>query len=306
MTDVAVVLVTFNRLSLLQETLEALAQQTRRVDEVYVVNNASTDGTTEFLDHYTGPLNLHHLSMIDNSGGAGGFSIGVEAAYRDGVDCLWLMDDDVVPKADCLAQLLAQNDPVMVCLREDRDGKLVERASLTYDLERWWVGNPRRDSIEDLYPDSDSVPAGLSLAIATFEGLFIHRDVVKAIGWPDPKYFIFLDDVDYSLRIRQAGFSIRLANKAILRRQLDMVDVTELSWKSRYIYRNFFYVHFAYGNNWAVRAKPFLLVLAATLVKPFTMSGHKELPIIWRALSEAYKMHSRPKPRHIQASYCND
>ncbi|MFG1495197.1 glycosyltransferase [Saccharospirillum sp. HFRX-1] len=306
MTEVAVVLVTFNRLSLLQDTLDALAMQTRHVDDVYVVNNASTDGTTEFLNNYRGPLRLHHLSMIDNLGGAGGFSIGVEAAYRDGADQLWLMDDDVVPKADCLAQLLAQNDPVMACLREDRNGQLVERAGLIYDLERWWTANPRRDSIEDLYPNSDSVPENLSLAFATFEGLFIHRDVVKAIGWPDPRYFIFLDDVDYSLRIRRAGYQIKLANKAILRRQLDMVDVTELNWKSGYIYRNFFYIHFIYGNNWAVRNKPLLLVLAATFVKPFTLNGYRELPIIWRALFDACKMSSRPKQSRIEASLCND
>lgn len=306
MPEVAVVLVTFNRLSLLQDTLDALALQSRRVDDVYVVNNASTDGTTEFLDSYSGPLRLHHLSMIDNLGGAGGFSIGVETAYRDGVDYLWLMDDDVVPKADCLAQLLAQNDPVMACLREDRHGQLVERAGLTYDLKRWWIANPRRDSIEDLYLNSGSVPENLSLAFATFEGLFIHRDVVKAVGWPDPRYFIFLDDVDYCLRIRGAGYQIKLANKAILRRQLDMVDVTELNWKSGYIYRNFFYIHFTYGNSWAVRHKPFLLVMAATLVKPFTLNGYQELPIIWRALFDACKMNFRPKQQRVAASLCND
>ncbi|WP_157954213.1 glycosyltransferase family 2 protein [Saccharospirillum mangrovi] len=290
MTEVAVVLVTFNRLSLLQNCLAALASQSRPVDQVYVINNASTDGTTEYLNGYDGSLALHHVPMIDNLGGAGGFSVGVEMAYLDGADYIWLMDDDVAPHEHCLQQLLQQNDPVMACLRENSDGQLVERASQQYDLTRWWIGNPRRASIEDCYAKVADVPDRLSLAIATFEGLFVQRKVVKTVGLPDPNYFIFLDDVDYCLRIRQAGFDIRLANKAILKRQLPMVNITTLSWKSAYVYRNFFYVHFVYGENWGVRCKPYLLVLAATLVKPFSRQGWKELPIIWRALFAAQRM----------------
>lgn len=305
MTDVAVVLVTFNRLTLLRETLDALADQSHPVSDIYVVNNASTDGTNEFLDAYNGPLTLHHLPMIDNLGGAGGFSVGVDSAYRDGAQWLWLMDDDVLPQPQCLEQLLAQGDPVMACLREDRDGRLVERASLQYDLQHPWVGNPRRHSIEDLYADSAAVPDRVPLAIATFEGLFVQRQVVTDVGLPDPRYFIFLDDVDYCLRIRQAGYQIRLAAKAILRRQLPMVDVTELNWKTPYVYRNFFYLHFVFGEHWSVRLKPAVLLLAAILVKPFLPYGFKQLSIIWRAYFDARKMLNREPRWHRLPDVCH-
>ena len=49
---IAAVVVTYNRLSLLKECLEAISLQTCKVNSIIVVNNASTDGTTEYLQPY--------------------------------------------------------------------------------------------------------------------------------------------------------------------------------------------------------------------------------------------------------------
>ena len=46
---IAAVVVTYNRLALLKECLDAISRQTYQVYKMVVVNNASTDGTTEFL-----------------------------------------------------------------------------------------------------------------------------------------------------------------------------------------------------------------------------------------------------------------
>ena len=47
--NIAVVVVTYNRLSLLKECVEALAQQTVKVSEVIIMDNNSNDGTKEYL-----------------------------------------------------------------------------------------------------------------------------------------------------------------------------------------------------------------------------------------------------------------
>ena len=46
---VCVILVTFNRKKLLLECLEAIKKQTRPVDAIYIIDNASQDGTPELL-----------------------------------------------------------------------------------------------------------------------------------------------------------------------------------------------------------------------------------------------------------------
>ena len=52
---VVAVVVTYNRRELLQTTLAGIAAGTRVPDAVVVVDNASTDGTAEYLRDYQGP-----------------------------------------------------------------------------------------------------------------------------------------------------------------------------------------------------------------------------------------------------------
>ena len=46
---IAAVVVTYNRKDLLKECLDALLNQTRPLDSIILIDNASTDGTPEFL-----------------------------------------------------------------------------------------------------------------------------------------------------------------------------------------------------------------------------------------------------------------
>ena len=126
--SVAVVIVTFNRADLLDRMLDGLAAQTRRPDAVIVIDNASTDHTRATLDARIerGDLALHVTTTERNLGGAGGFHIGVRAAYDGGWDRIWLMDDDVVPDPDCLAVLMATDEACVLAVRDDLDGALVE------------------------------------------------------------------------------------------------------------------------------------------------------------------------------------
>jgi len=106
---VAAVVVTYNRKHLLKECLDALLAQTRPIDAIIVMDNASTDGTPEFLEaqgYLTNPI-IDYVRLSENTGGAGGFHYGVKRGYEQGFDWLWLMDDDVKPVNSTLAELVA-------------------------------------------------------------------------------------------------------------------------------------------------------------------------------------------------------
>ena len=66
------VVVTYNRLSLLKECLSALENQTYPIQRIVIVDNCSTDGTSEFLDSLTDTRYLI-IHSKENIGGAGGF-----------------------------------------------------------------------------------------------------------------------------------------------------------------------------------------------------------------------------------------
>lgn len=104
---IAAVVVTFNRKELLKNNIAALLQQTRLPDKIFIIDNHSTDGT-EMLLHDLGYLQnpiIKYIRLPENTGGAGGFHEGIKAAYEEGCDWIWGMDDDAIPDNYALYEL---------------------------------------------------------------------------------------------------------------------------------------------------------------------------------------------------------
>ena len=286
---VAVVVVTYNRADLLTGLLDGLAAQTRRPDAVIVVDNASTDHTREVLEART-DLPLHVTSSEENLGGAGGFHLGVRAAYDAGWDRVWLVDDDVVPAAGCLEALMAVDEDCLIAVREDLSGALVEKAAVEFDLRNPLAINPKRSTVDGTYADRASMPDLVEVRNVAFEGFMARRGVVEEIGFPDPSFFIFYDDAEYAVRARRAGRRIWAVRDAVLVRQLDFNQQHDLSgWKGFYMYRNLFVVHLRHGENVLVRLKPWLITLVVVLLSP-VRGGRAEARNVIRAMASARGM----------------
>ncbi len=286
---VAVVVVTYNRADLLGRLLDGLAAQTRRPDAVVVVDNASTDHTREVLERRT-DLPLHVTWSGTNLGGAGGFHLGVRAAYDAGWDRVWLVDDDVVPAPTCLEHLMAVDEDCVTSVREDLSGALVEKAAVDFDLRNPLAIKPKRSAVDTVYPDRASMPELVEVHNVAFEGFMARRRVVEEIGFPDPSFFIFYDDAEYAVRARRAGHRIWAVRDAVLVRQLDFNQQHDLAgWKGFYMYRNLFVVHLRHGENPLVRLKPWLITLAVVALSPLR-GGRAEARNVTRAMASARGM----------------
>ncbi|MDE0774820.1 MAG: glycosyltransferase family 2 protein [Nocardioides sp.] len=202
---VAAVVVTYNRLSLLQRLVERL----REVDpatgltEILVVDNASTDGTGAWLATQT---DLVSQTLATNSGGAGGFDVGLAWAMERGADLAWMMDDDGVPAPDCLTRLLEHEGldfwgPAV--LAEDDPGRLCFPIRLP--------GGTRvvhaMSEVEAAAGDVAS-PGLIPGVVIPFNGVLVTRDLVERIGTPRAEFFIWGDDVEYLWRAERAGARI--------------------------------------------------------------------------------------------------
>ncbi|GGO84661.1 rhamnosyltransferase [Nocardioides phosphati] len=287
--SVAVVVVTFNRSAMLPGMLDGLAAQTRPADAIIVIDNASTDDTRAVLDART-DLPLQVTTTGANLGGAGGFHLGMLQAYDAGHDRILLMDDDVVPAPDFLEVMVAHEGPCQMAVREDLQGRLVEKAAVRFDLDNPLAIKPKTASVDSTYASRAEMPAEVLVENVAFEGFMVRRDVIAAIGLPDPSFFIFYDDVDFAIRARNAGYPIVCLRDAVLVRQLDFNQQHDLSsWKGFYMYRNLFVVHFRYGTNVLVRLKPWLIVLMVVLLSPLR-GGRGEAANVIKAIRSAREM----------------
>lgn len=112
--EVAVVVVTYNRKELLKEALNALVEQNYNNIKVIIADNASTDGTKEYIADVLKDKRFLYFNTGANLGGAGGFNFGMKKAVELGADYIWIMDDDCIVHKDSLESLLnfakEQND----------------------------------------------------------------------------------------------------------------------------------------------------------------------------------------------------
>ncbi|MEY4573741.1 MAG: hypothetical protein RLZ10_3047, partial [Bacteroidota bacterium] len=201
--SIAAVVVTYNRKVLLIECLKALLNQQQSLNRIFLIDNASTDGTPELLkeegllDH---PL-IDYVRLSQNTGGAGGFHEGIKLAHEGGYDWIWVMDDDAEPKVNALFNLLA-GMPL--------DGHLnysgICGKVMGLDGEPQYANRGVFDpGFGPRALSKNSVLDEQEISYASFVGLLINAKAVNLIGYPKSEFFIWFDDVEYCQRMIKYG-----------------------------------------------------------------------------------------------------
>lgn len=205
--------VTHNRLDMLKQCIEALRLQTRRPDKILVVNNASSDGTQEWLEKQPG---VDFITQ-ENSGSAGGQYTAFKTAYEGGADWVWTMDDDVIAEPDALEALLGALDIVpdasFLCS--------VVESGMEPGIIMNLPGISRKSPQKNYYPQWPKyLGKGLvEIEAATFVSLLVSRRTVQQIGYPIKELFIWGDDTDFTRRCASVGEGFLVGNSRVSHRR---------------------------------------------------------------------------------------
>jgi len=190
--------VSYNRAELLRQCLTAIAGQTRPVDGLIVVDNASTDGAAEVARQHEAAPQVTALKQ--NIGGAGGFACCLELALTEGADYVWLMDDDTIPTSTALAELVAviDNYPGKLALLGSRaiwtDGS---DHPMNTPRQRWRASANEVASAQKV--------GGMPIRTSSFVSMLVAADVVRQVGLPCADMFIWNDDFEFSARVLRRG-----------------------------------------------------------------------------------------------------
>ena len=293
MRDIVAVLVTYNRRELLECCIEHVLAQEKVQCDLIVIDNASTDGTGEFIKRAYGNLQeLIYINTGANLGGCGGFQVGVREAIKRGYSYIWMMDDDTLPNQSALESFIAADQE----LHGDW-GFLVSAAYWT-DGSICMMNRPKTTIFRHVKEETYHRHLE-KVVMGTFVSLFIRADVVKDVGLPIGEYFIWTDDYEYTGRISEKYSCYMVPESKVVhamkehRRANFAKDDAARLGRYRYLYRNDVHCYRRYGlQGWCYLILKDLYTVLNIL---FHSDGHKleKIKVVWQGVKEGLRFHPK-------------
>ena len=290
MEKVIAVVVTYNRRALLSECVTALRNQTRPLDAILIINNGSTDDTEQWL---TKQSDLFFINQ-NNLGSSGGFSTGINWAYKNNYSWIWCMDDDGYPKNDALENLLDADDGSL---------RLMNCAVIDKEDKKSFVWKTQQ------YKTIDEVNCKLIEGIGhPFNGTMLHRRIVERVGVPKPKYFLWGDETEYYYRIvRRNHIPVCTVANSIHYHPSTAFSIKKdwdygSGWKMYFYIRNRFYIHQAKFNNRALAMLhycSFIIAFAGIVMLYQKTDKLKKLSFIMWPVTDAFSKNFEATPPFI-------
>ncbi len=259
---ISIIIVTYNSREWIERCLESLHDSAA---EVIVVDNHSTDGTTEVAGRFPG---VRLLQAERNLGFAAASNLG--ARHSQG-DALLFLNPDTARRTPLrpLEEVLARSPGIAAVAPQlvDPQGRfqagfnvrrLPTPAALAFEVllvNRLWPRNPvnRRYRCLDFDPSREAEveqPAGACL--------LVRRSSFEACGGFDENFFpLWFEDVDLCLRLRRQGGAILYCPAVRFEHSGGHSLLTvSFSEKQVYWYRNLLYYvrkHFGWGAKLGIR-----------------------------------------------------
>jgi rhamnopyranosyl-N-acetylglucosaminyl-diphospho-decaprenol beta-1,3/1,4-galactofuranosyltransferase len=263
---VTVVIVTYNNALMLRDLLRDLQAQTRRADEIIVVDNASSDGTDQIVKPDF--PSVRYIRLDQNTGSAGGYHEGIKAAL-DNSDLIWTLDDDVRLCPDSLDELV----------------KGLE--NLDYKVP---VG-----SVRSVGKRQDGASAS-RLEFFPWRGTLLKSEVIRKVGLPLKELFIYGEDLEFAMRFNAHGLycywipssvctEVRVEGKEDFRLFGKTTRVYSLPFQLYYAFRNNFFLFLRYRNYYRALRTVLYGIKATAFIAFFDQDrGKKRILAIWKGL----------------------
>jgi len=214
--DVSIVIVSFNTRSLTRQCLENIQQYAKGIrHEVFVVDNASTDGSADMVETDFPWVQL--IRLAENRGFAGGNNPAMRKASGRYV---LLLNSDAFLNEGVLGDTMAYLDQhpkigVLGCKLTNPDGSMQPSARMLPGLLNKTLhitGLAARFPKSRFFGRVDytwwdhAAPRSVGWVVGAF--FLIRADTMADIGFLDDRYFLYFEEIDYCLTARRSGWDV--------------------------------------------------------------------------------------------------
>jgi GT2 family glycosyltransferase len=263
---ISVIIPTFNSWTTLKETIASIKKQTIKPLETIVVDNASTDGTSELVKKHFPEVKL--ITNQKNLGVTGGRNSGIKALSPK-AEMILFFDHDMIADKDMMENLLetfALEDKIGIVTPKIfffEPKNTIWAAGTSINM---WTGQVFFRGGKDIgqYDQSEEVQIAPAAFMLTKEAL----SVLKKF---DDRYFATYEDSDFCLRAKKAGFKTFYSSKAIAYHKISRdpkEEAARLLGRAYFVGRNRVLFMKDFGNNFLI----FLLFLPVFVLYYFKLA----------------------------------
>jgi len=234
---IGVVTVTFNSGSVICGFMDSILKQTHSQFTLYIVDNASSDGTLQLISEYNDPRVV--LIRNPNNVGVGeGNNIGIKAALRDACVTVLLINNDTEFAPDLLSGLDGglrryESDMVVPKIVYFDEPHKIWSAGGYFDPILGWTRHFGEGSEDDGEFDSSR-----RVHYSPTCCMLIKKEVFERIGLMDANYFVYLDDTDFCYRAHRADVRLFYVGSVRLLHKVASLTGLESDFAVRYGMRN--------------------------------------------------------------------
>ena len=207
--SVHILVVNWNGRQHLEAGLPSLLDTAYLGCQVVVLDNGSTDGSQAWLQTNYPQVSLVQLGR--NLGFAAANNVGMELALSAGASYVALLNNDTRVESNWLAALVdaAESDPsVAICQARQRTWDGQHEVHFRF-IPEWCEAEAQQRPVA---PAGAPVPTPFASGCA----MLIRCEALRRIGLFDPRYFMYVEDVDLTLRAWIAGYRVLDVSQAIV------------------------------------------------------------------------------------------
>lgn len=216
MKDLGIVICNFNKVDYLKVCLESLYKSNfeNLTYDVIVVDNASTDGSPDFIKENYPQIIL--LENETNTGGSGGFDRGIRFTIKEEYEYVVLLDNDTLLEVNTIINLYTyiKNNSIVgavgskICTMDNPD--IVQEMGSFIDVEdNFNIKLLFRASKDDI-----SLPEVVICDYVPACCMITSKEVLKKVGGFNVEHFIYWDDMDWCKRVKNLGYEIHAINSS--------------------------------------------------------------------------------------------
>jgi rhamnosyltransferase len=190
---------TFNDADIIDRTIEAVMRQTRPVDGILVVDNASTDDTLARPSLANATVLRHEVNL----GTSGTVHSGFRFALDQGYDWIWIFDADSIPEPDALEKLLGLYASFPQHFK-DETAFLASLARNQADDQPFHGALFTQDGLTVVRPRPEQQYYACHVCI--WSGTLYRLAAVRRVGLPNPNYVLDWGEFEFGNRVMMAGY----------------------------------------------------------------------------------------------------